>query len=71
MVLPCSPPAPGLSSQVGGVRMEKATSVHGQNLPVAVEWFRFSYSWHIPHTFLISGMLTDYVIEHFFAEDSI
>lgn len=44
------PASAGLSFQVGGVGMEKATSVRGQNLPVAVEWLRFSYSWrHSPH----------------------
>lgn len=26
--------------------MEKATSVHGQNMPVAVEHFGFSCIWH-------------------------
>lgn len=70
--LPRAPRVPGLGSQGGGVRMEKATGVHGQNVHVAVETFRrFSYSWHrSPHVSHL-GMSTDYVIGHFFAEDNI
>lgn len=46
--------------------MEKDTSVHGQNVPVAVEHVTGSPTVGIvPHTLLISGMLTDYVIEFF------
>lgn len=46
--------------------MEKATSVHGQNVPVAVERFRrFFCSWHCsPHISHLRDV--DYVIELFF-----
>lgn len=46
--------------------MEKATSVHGQNVPVAVEHFRrFFCSWHCsPHISHLRDV--DYVIELFF-----
>lgn len=46
--------------------MEKATSVHGQYVPGAGQRFRrFSYSRRCSHTRSISGMLADYVTEHF------
>lgn len=46
--------------------MEKATSVHGQNVPMAVERFRrFFYSWPCsPHISHLRDV--DYVIELFF-----
>lgn len=59
------------SFQVGGVRMEKATSVHGQNLPVAGERFRLAHSWHpsphVSHLEDVDGLCN----RTFFAEDSI
>ena len=51
--------------------MEKATSVHGQNLPMAGERFRLAHSWHrsphVSHLKDVDGLCN----RTFFAEDSI
>lgn len=65
------PGGAGPSFQIGRVRMEKSTSVRGQNLPMAVEWLRFSYSWHpsphVSHLGDVDGLCN----RTFFAEDCI